>query len=33
MMQKPDLNKGSYYNNPLVDVPNVSEEEKKAHPM
>ncbi|KAL7408928.1 Clavaminate synthase-like protein [Mrakia frigida] len=29
----PDLNKGSYYNNPLVDFPNVSEEEKKAHPM
>ena len=28
----PDTLKGSYYGNPLVDTPNVSEEIKKKHP-
>lgn len=27
------MNKGSYYNNPLVDHPDVASEEKAAHPM
>lgn len=31
--KKPDVNKGSYYANPLVDLPNVPESEKEAHPM
>jgi hypothetical protein len=31
--QKPDLNKGSYYANPLVDVPNVTAAERDADPM
>lgn len=32
-LQKPDLNKGSYYANPLVDVPQVSAAERDANPM
>ena len=32
MNGKPDTLKGSYYANPVVDYPTVSEEQRKEHP-
>jgi hypothetical protein len=32
MNGKPDLLKGSFYANPTVDEPTVSEEQKKSYP-
>jgi hypothetical protein len=32
MNGKPDTLKGSYYANPIIDTPTVSEEQKKTYP-